>query len=512
MCARRYSTSGCYDQGTWGVLPEETYDISNTVSLWMGSHTLKAGGSFTYDVTKQLFAPLQNGVYRFSGSPSVAPTPFQFDQAFALTPEARLMFPRAYVVTSFIQDDWRVRNNLTLNLGLRYDVELIRNIPDYPAPTDKDNLDPRVGFAWDPKGDQKWAVRGGFGSFTQQHPIFTIVKGGVGGRNGLVTLNLTPGNPLFPTFPNAIASLPTGTVLPIRSIQEISPTLENERAWTANVGFQRQLGARSSVSVDANLNRGQKHGFLDTNAPATVPKEVLIAANGASVRTVAQADLTRPTLPVPNGFRRVEVLTNEGRFWYQGIRFSANPPHDAADDAGVVHVVEGGRSPQSLVPARGQQRSRARSRTDGRRYAAQPGRRGDLEPARRALAGEGLAAERRDALAERVALHDPLRGAIRPARSSRSAARAAARRRGPARATPRAARTSTTPTSPWRARFGIGRDRIEFRADVFNVFNNWNLIADGFVATIGSANFGQHTGGSNVFPGRQFQFAVTYRF
>ena len=46
-----YATTGGYDFGTWGVLPEETYDISDTVSLWMGDHNIKTGASFTYDVT-----------------------------------------------------------------------------------------------------------------------------------------------------------------------------------------------------------------------------------------------------------------------------------------------------------------------------------------------------------------------------------------------------------------------------------------------------------------------------
>ena len=65
-----YANTGGYDQGTWGVLPEETYDISDTVSLWMGDHTMKMGASFTYDVTEQLFQPLQNGVYFFGGAPN----------------------------------------------------------------------------------------------------------------------------------------------------------------------------------------------------------------------------------------------------------------------------------------------------------------------------------------------------------------------------------------------------------------------------------------------------------
>ncbi len=103
-----YANTGGYDQGTWGVLPERTYDISDTMSFWKGNHSIKAGGSLTYDVTKQLFQPLQNGVYSFRGAPDVAPTPFQFRQSFALNPGASLMYPKAYVVGTFIQDDWRV--------------------------------------------------------------------------------------------------------------------------------------------------------------------------------------------------------------------------------------------------------------------------------------------------------------------------------------------------------------------------------------------------------------------
>ena len=60
--------------------------------------------------------------------------------------------------------------------------------------------------------------------------------------------------------------------------------------------------------------------------------------------------------------------------------------------------------------------------------------------------------------------------------------------------------------------FPVAADHLEVRLDVFNVLNNQNLLAGGYINLLGNPRFGQHTGGSSVFPGRQFQFATTYRF
>jgi outer membrane receptor protein involved in Fe transport len=513
-----YSTSGGNDQGTWGVVPEQTYDLSTTLSLWAGNHTMKTGASFTYDVTEQLYQPLQNGRYTFAGSPAVAPMPFQYTQSFALTPEARLMFPKAYVLAGFFQDDWRLRSNLTLNLGLRYDVEIIKDIPDWPAGTDANNLDPRIGISWDPKGDQRWAVRGGVGRFTQQHPIFTIVKGGVGGRNGQVTVVLSPSDPLFPTFPNPLPAFPPGAVLPPRSIQEISPDLENEQAWQFNVGVQRQLGTRTSVAVDANMNRGTKHGFLDMNAPAPIPRDVLNAALSANptapVRTLAQADLTRPIQPGPNGFRHMDLLTNEGRSWYQGVRiavrhrtaplaltasytlskaedrlnhwFSPENSRDPESDRGPT----GADTPHNLVtsatwtlPEKGPILSGWRISVVSRhqsgapytiRYAGDPVGYGS---------GLGAACSSRGCQASTPEGRNTARGMF----------------------------INFADLTLARA-FSIRQDKLEVRADVFNAFNNKNLLAGGYINLVNNPRFGEHTGGGAVFPGRQFQFATTYRF
>ncbi len=511
-----YATSGGYDFGTWGVLPETTYDISDTVSLWMGDHSIKTGGSLTYDVTEQLYQPLQNGVYRFTGSPTAAPNPFQYQQSFALVPEAALMFPKAYVIGGFVQDDWRVKNNLTINLGLRYDVEIIKDIPDWPAGTDRNNLDPRVGFAWDPKGDQKWAVRGGFGQFTQQYAIFTIVKGGVGGRNGQVTVSLTPTDPLFPTFPNPLPAFPPGAVLPPRDIQEISPDLENERAWQASIGVQRQLGPRTSLAVDANMNRGIKHGFLDMNQAAPVAKDVLNAAlasnpNGV-YRTQAQADATRAIVPVPNGFRRMDLLTNEGRSWYQGVRVSF--AHRTAPLI-LTASYTASKSEDRLNHWFSPENSADPELDRGPTGADTPHNfvtslTWNLPGSGAVLSGWRLSSVTHSQSGSPYTIRyagDPTGGGLTGGCSSRGCQSS----QPGARNTARGEFINYADLTLAR-NFAVGSDKIELRMDMFNAFNNQNLLSGGYIGLVGNPRFGQHTGGSGVLPGRQFQFATTYRF
>ncbi len=60
-------------------------------------------------------------------------------------------------VALFAQDDWKPLENLTLNLGVRYQYE--SSVPD------KNNIAPRIGFAWDPTSNGRMVFRGGFGIF-----------------------------------------------------------------------------------------------------------------------------------------------------------------------------------------------------------------------------------------------------------------------------------------------------------------------------------------------------------
>jgi outer membrane receptor protein involved in Fe transport len=506
-----YSVTGGVATGTWGVIPEDTWDVSDTLTWWRGAHSLKMGGGVTYDVTTQRYLPNQNGIYNFAGGPAVAPNPNLFTQAFALVPGQDVIYPKAWVFSSFLQDDWRVSSNLTLNLGVRYDVEVNRDIPDWPAPVDKNNVDPRVGFNWDPRGDQKWSVRGGVGRYTQQNPIFTIVKGAVLGRNGIVTLALPPSDPAFPVFPNALPAFPAGAVLPARNIQEISPDLENEFAWQYSVGAQRQLGPRTSASIDLNVNRGHKHGFLDSNYPTPIPKSVINAAGGAVVRTSAQADLTRPIRPGPNGFRRIEILTNEGRTWYQGVRFGVqhrtNPlllslsytfadaedrlnhweiPEDSSNPE-LDHADSASNTPHNFVGS-------ATWNLPGRGIAFENWR---VSTVVHAQSGNPYSIRyAQDLTGTTQVFCTAQRTCNVTTPEGRNTARSAAVRY----ADLMLART-----------FAVGsKDKVEVRADVFNLFNNENFTSDGYIGIIGNVNFRKPTSGA--YPGRQFQFGAIYRF
>ena len=194
---------------------EKRYQFIDNFSWTLGRHDTKFGGDFDYLPIQATFTVNYGGVYDFGAlsaadalptatySTLQAALPAQFGipglspvQAYGFgVPETFIQgigSPRDSFSNKplgvFWQDFWRVRHNLTLNYGVRYDVEFPPQftppqglaLPAYNAlglqkgiKIDKKNIQPRLGLAWDPKGDGKTVVRGSFGMFFD-HPLLGL--------------------------------------------------------------------------------------------------------------------------------------------------------------------------------------------------------------------------------------------------------------------------------------------------------------------------------------------------
>ena len=105
----------------------------------------------------------------------------------------------------FAQDSFRVSNDLTLDLGLRYDRQTLTDATK--------NFAPRVGFGWHPSGDPGPAMRGGYGMYYTQIRANAVAGFVLGGLDGLITYTATPGQTGLP-------DLPDGRACRCRSIRE----------------------------------------------------------------------------------------------------------------------------------------------------------------------------------------------------------------------------------------------------------------------------------------------------
>jgi hypothetical protein len=233
-----------------------------------------------------------------------------------------------------VQDDFRLWNNLTLNLGLRYDVEQVDHIRNYTAPVDKNNFQPRFGATWDPGGDGRMAVRGGIGIYTGQRLFFELNKAQLQGPDGTVTITLPVGAAGFPTFPNTLPDFPPGATLPARDIWLVDPGLTNPYAVQGTVGLERTVRGQFVVSADYVMLRGvDMIGVIDTNAP--------VSNTPGTIRTVAAADATRPLVPGPNGFRKMITVTNQARTWYDALQLKVRQTVGALNIMGSYTLGKG---------------------------------------------------------------------------------------------------------------------------------------------------------------------------
>ena len=180
-------------ESTPAVFTQNTYEVRDNLSWIRGAHALKFGGGARFEQDNDNLLGGARPLYVFSGLFNFANDTPIFEQinASPLTgaPADAQRYFRTETYYGFAQDDWKIRPNFTLNIGLRWEYftplrekyDRITNLVLGPnqlqdaklvhlnqlTRPDRNNFAPRFGFAWNPKvfGDKSVVVRGGFGMY-----------------------------------------------------------------------------------------------------------------------------------------------------------------------------------------------------------------------------------------------------------------------------------------------------------------------------------------------------------
>jgi outer membrane receptor protein involved in Fe transport len=343
-------------------------EFGDTLSLTHGRHTIKTGLNILVDKVANFFPGNFSGAYVFNclenfgrslqGLPLVItttgpdPCPASrtmptipadtFAQAFAgpgtTGPTTN---PNLQEYSAFAQDEWRVRNDLTLNFGLRYDLDVIAQPPVLnPSASlaaagiftnkihnDHANFVPRLGIAWTPVG-KKLVVRTGYGIFYGRTPAITVGTAFSNNALNVQTLSFTGANiPQYPATkcgaPVAAPSCaaPTGGTAGAPTIYVFQPNYHEPNVQQANLGLEYLIQPTMSVQVNYLWVKGTHlTRTVDVNQQGPETPKVFGLANSTQTFTV---NMVNPVRPI-SGFARIEEFQSSANSIYNGLTVQLN--------------------------------------------------------------------------------------------------------------------------------------------------------------------------------------------
>ena len=396
------SISGLSGYGETSALPrpafpdEHRLEGEDIFSSTFGKHSLRSGAdlNFIHEVLINLFQG--DGGYSYSAGSAAnsfaawVQDMYQVNGGKHYASFTQVNDPITHVgkddfwnpdLAGFSQDTWKLRSNLTLNLGVRYDIQLV---PQPPKPnttsslatyyTGKININhhefqPRVGFSWAPLTST--VVRGGYGLFWGLTSNSTYYTERV--ENGVYQQQYTafPSTSFAPEAPNVLFQPPgpplkapfagaatpqvvnTGASLAALAFRGLDPHFTNPYSHSFDVTVEEQLPGQMTVSLGWVGNRAMRLPvFFDTNlAPATATKTYdITSSTGVTSRTITEpfytARAATQDAAILTGFSVVNSWYNSMAFTFRkpfshGLEVVANYTFANATDGGQVSGVNG---------------------------------------------------------------------------------------------------------------------------------------------------------------------------
>jgi hypothetical protein len=233
----------------------DLYEIADSITTQRGAHSVKFGADFLYNRVDIFFPGALQGAYTFTSLGSFLANSYgSFQQAFGVPSQ----FQSNPNIGLFVQDEWKIRPDLTINAGLRYDAQFL---PD-PIETDGNNFAPRIGIAYAP-GDRRTVIRAGYGIYFERIPLRATSNALQRDGSKYIVAQMSPTQPGAPVFPNILPEQPS-ILITRPNVTRIDPGIENASGQQASLQIERELPWGASISAGYLFLRGE-HLILSRN-------------------------------------------------------------------------------------------------------------------------------------------------------------------------------------------------------------------------------------------------------
>ena len=231
------------------------YQAVSNLSHRAGAHALRAGVDVLFNDDTITFLRAFRGSYTFSSMASFLTSSYN---GYAQTFGNPVVNQKNQNLGLYAQDEWRASSRLTLNAGVRYDLQFLETIN-----TDTNNVSPRAGFVWAPTESQDFLVRGGAGVFFDRVPLRAVANAllSAGNTTDVAKVRqpqvsgILPAQAGAPVFPHILPDRLPSTALV--SITTIDKDLQSAYSKQANIEVERTLGDRRTISIGYQYFRGE---------------------------------------------------------------------------------------------------------------------------------------------------------------------------------------------------------------------------------------------------------------